>query len=48
MVLLVTSNRKTLKQPVFFLKVIVVCTTFDIQVDIILTIFWEKFQNHMF
>ena len=48
MPLLGTSNRKTLKQPVFFLKTVVFCTTFDIQDDITLTIIREKFQNHTF
>ena len=47
-VLQVTSKQKTLKQPVYFLKVVEFCSTFDIQIDITLAIFWEKLQNHTF
>ena len=47
-VLQVTSKQKTLKQPVYFLKAVEFCPTFDIQIDITLAIFWEKLQNHTF
>ena len=33
-VLQVTSKYKTLKQPVYFLKAVKFCSTFDIQIDI--------------
>ena len=38
-VLQVTSKQKTLKQPVYFLKEVEFCPTFDIQLDITLAIF---------
>ena len=44
----VTSKQKTLKQPVYFLKVVEFCSTFDIQIDITLAIFREKLQDHTF
>ena len=47
-VLQVTSKWKTLKQPVYFLKTVRFCPTFDIQIDITLAIFWEKLQNRTF
>ena len=47
-VLKVTSKQKTLKQPVYFLKTVEFCSTFDIQIDITLAIFREKLQNHNF
>ena len=47
-VLLVTSKWKTLKQSVYFLKAVEFCSTFDIQIGIILAIFLEKLQNHTF
>ena len=47
-VLQVTSKWKTLKQPVYFLKVVEFWPTFGIQVDITLAIFREKLQNHTF
>ena len=47
-VLQVTSKQKTLKQPVYFLKAVEFCPTFDIQIDITLAIFREKLQNHTF
>ena len=40
--LIVTSKWKTLKQHVYLLKVVEICSTFDIQIDITLAIFWEK------
>ena len=46
-VLQVTSKYKTLKQPVYFLKAVEFCSTFDIQIDISLTIFREKLQNQL-
>ena len=45
-VLQVTSKQKTLKQPVYFLKTVEFCSTFDIQIDITLAIFREKLQDH--
>ena len=45
-VLQVTSKSKALKQPVYFLKVVEFCPTFDIQTDITLAIFRENLQNH--
>ena len=47
-VLQVTSKYKTLKQPVYFLKVVEFCPTFDIQINITFAIFREKLQNHTF
>ena len=47
-VLQVTSKSKTLKQPIYFLKAVEFCPTFDIQIDITLAIFREKLQNHTF
>ena len=47
-VLQVTFKQKTLKQHVYFLKAVEFCSTFDNQIDITLTIFREKFQNHTF
>ena len=47
-ILQVTSKRKTLKQPVYFLKAVEFWPTFDIQVDITLAILREKLQNHTF
>ena len=47
-VLQVTSKWKTLKQPVYFLKAVELWPTFDIQVDITLTVFREKLQKHTF
>ena len=47
-VLQVTFKQKTLKQPVYFLKAVEFCSTFDIQIDITLAIFREKLQNHTF
>ena len=47
-VLLVTSKWKTLKQSVYFLKAVEFCSTFDIQIGIILAIFLEMLQNHTF
>ena len=44
----VTFKWKTLKQPVYFLKVVEFCPTFDIQIDITLAIFREKLQNYNF
>ena len=47
-VLQVTSKWKTLKQPVYFLRVIVFFSTFDIQIDITLATVLEKLQNYTF
>ena len=47
-VLQVTSKWKTLKQPIYFLKAVELWPTFNIQIDITLTIFWENLQNHIF
>ena len=47
-VLQVTSKQKTLKQPLYFLKAVEFCSTFDIQIGITLAIFWEKLQNYTF
>ena len=44
----VTSKQKTLKQPVYFLKAVEFCTTFDIQSGITLARFGETLQNHTF
>ena len=44
----VTSKWKTLKQSVYFLKAVEYCPTFNIQIDITLTISWEKLQNYTF
>ena len=41
-VLKVTSKRKTLKQPVYFLKTVEFWPTFDIQSDMTLAISWEN------
>ena len=45
-VLQVTSKQKTLKQPVYFLKTVEFCSTFDSQTGITLALFQEKLQNH--
>ena len=47
-VLQVTFKQKTLKQPIYLLKAVEFCSTFDIQIEIALAIFWEKLQNHAF
>ena len=47
-VLQVTSKWKTPKQPVYFLKSVECWSTFDIQIDITLPIFWVTLQNHTF
>ena len=47
-VLQVTSKWKTLKQPVYFLKVVELWPTFDIQVDITMAVFREKLQKRTF
>ena len=47
-VIQLTFKWKTLKQPVYFLKAVEFCPTFDIQIDITLAIFWEMLQNHTF
>ena len=47
-VLQVTSKSETLKQSAYFLKVVELCPTFDIQIDISVATFWEKLQNHTF
>ena len=47
-VLQVTSKSKTLKQPIYFLKAVEFCPTFDIQIDITLATFREKLQNYSF
>ena len=47
-VLKVTSKQKTLKLPVYSLKAVEFCSTFDIQIDLTLAIFREKLQNHTF
>ena len=44
-VLQVTSKWKTLKQPVYVFKAFEFWPTFDIQIDIVLAIFWGMFQN---
>ena len=36
------------KQPVYFLKAVEFCSTFDIQIDITLAIFWGKLQDQTF
>ena len=36
------------KQPVYFLKTVEFCSTFDIQIDITLAIFQEKLQDQTF
>ena len=41
-VLQVPSKSKTLKQPVYFLKAVELCPTFDTQIDITFAIFREK------
>ena len=41
-VLQVTSQWKTLKQPVYFLRAVEFWPTFDIQISITLALFWEK------
>ena len=46
-VLEVTSKWKTLKQPIYFLRAVEFCSTFDIQFDVTLAIFQEKLQNHI-
>ena len=45
-VLQVTSKWKTLKQPVYFLKAVEFWHTFDIHVDITLTMFREVAKPH--
>ena len=47
-VLQVTCKWKALKQLICFLKAVEFYPTFDIQIDIILAIFWQKLQNHTF
>ena len=47
-ILQVASKWKTLKQPVYLLKVVGFWPTFDIQVDITLAVFQEKLQNQTF
>ena len=44
----VTSKMRTLKQPIYFLKTVEFCPTFNNQIDITLAIFWEKLQNYTF
>ena len=41
-------NKKTLKQPVYFLRAVELWPTFDIQISITLDIVWEKLQNYTF
>ena len=47
-VLQVTSKWKTLKQPVCFVRAVEFWPTFDIQISIILAIFWKKLPNYTF
>ena len=47
-VLQVTSKQKTLKQHVYFLKVVDFCSTFDTQIDITLAIFQESCKTTLF
>ena len=47
-VLQVTLKLKILKQPVYLLRAVEFWPTFDIQIGIPLTIFWEKLQNYPF
>ena len=47
-ILQITFKWKTLKQPVYFLKAVEFCPTFDIQNDITLATFREKLQTHTF
>ena len=47
-VLQVTFKRKTLKQPIYFLKAVVSWLTFGIQSSITLAIFWGTLQKHTF
>ena len=47
-VLQVTFKWKTLKQLVHILKAVEFWPTFDIQIDITLSMFWEKLQNCTF
>ena len=47
-VLQVTFKWKILKQPVYFLKAVKFCPTFDIQIEITLAIFRENLQNQTF
>ena len=47
-VLQVTFRQKTLKESVYFLKIVEFCPIFDIQIDITSTIFREQLQNHTF
>ena len=39
------SKWKTLRQPVYFLGDVEFSPTFDLQIGITLTIFWEKLKN---
>ena len=45
-ILQVTFKWKTLTQPVYFLKTVEFCSSFDVQIYITLAIFREKLQNH--
>ena len=47
-VLQVTFKQKTLKESVYFLKIVEFCPIFDIQIDITSAIFREQLQNHTF
>ena len=44
----VKSKWKTLKRFVYFLKVAELWANFNIQIDITLSIFWEKLENYTF
>ena len=46
-VLKVTSKRKTLKQPVYFLKTVEFWPAFDIQSDMTLAISWENLLSKL-
>ena len=48
LVLQVASKWKTLKRIVYFSKAVEFLGTFDIQIDITLTIFWENLQTILF
>ena len=47
-VLQVKSKWKTLKQPAYFLRAIEFWPTFDIQIDITLTMFWKSCKTKLF
>ena len=47
-VLQVTCKKKELKHLVYFFKAVEFWPTFNIQIDITLSIFQEKLQNHTF